>query len=159
MFREFWGADSGMLAGILMLELMAELHAEGKTLSSILKKPRSRYFESGEINFEMPAERPGEVVIAQAVKKLRSEIKHLYVVVNDRVREVDAYPPDGLKLSVDDVRAEADDWWFCMRKSGTEGGGGGLLRLYVEALGHKALMEQKRDELVNFIGPKLRMGH
>jgi len=107
----------------------------------------------------MPAERPGEVVIAQAVKKLRDQIEHLYVVVDDRVREVDAYPPEGLELSVDDVRAEAGGWWFCMRKSGTEGGGGGILRLYVEADGDSALMESKRDELVEFVGPELRMEH
>ncbi len=159
MFREFWGADSGMLAGLLMLELVAELHAEGKAFSTILEEPRSRYFESGEINFQMPADRPGEVVIAEAVKGLRDQIKHLYVVVDDHVREVDSYPPEGLELSVDDVRAEADGWWFCMRKSGTEGGGGGILRLYVEAAGDKALMEEKRDALVEFIGPQLRMEH
>ncbi len=158
-FREFWGADSGMLAGLLMLELVAELHAEGKAFSSILAEPRSRYFESGEINFQMPAERPGEVVIGEAVEKLRGEIEHLYVVVDDRVREVDSYPPKGLKLSVDDVRAEASDWWFCMRKSGTEGGGGGILRIYVESAGDKALMERKRDELVELAGPELRMAH
>jgi len=158
-FRDFWGADSGMLAGMLMLELVAELHAEGKTLSSILQEPRSRYFESGEINFQMPAERPGELVIAEAVKQMRDEIKHLYVVVDDRVREVDSYPPEGMELSVDDVRAEAEDWWFCMRKSGTEGGGGGILRIYVEADGDKALMERKRDALIELAGPELRMGH
>ncbi len=157
MFREFWGADSGMLAGLLTLELAAELHSEGKMLSTVLEQPRSRYFESGEINFEMPAERPARQVIVEAAEEFSSEIKRTYVVVDDRVREVDHYPPAGLELSVPDVRCEAEDWWFCMRPSGTEGSGGGILRLYLEADGDRELMERKRDEFIAFIGPELRM--
>jgi phosphomannomutase len=157
MFREFWCSDSGMLAALLLLEYVAELHAKGESISAVLDGPRGRYFESGEINFAMPAERPGEVVIKEAIAAFRNEIEKLYVVVDDRVRLVDNYPPEGLRLSVDDVRAEAVDWWFCMRKSGTEGGGGGMLRLYVEADGDRALMEEKRDSLVAFVGPELRV--
>ncbi len=157
MFREFWCADSGMMAGILMLELAAELHSQGQPLSSVLETPRSKYFESGEINFQMPAERPADQVIAEAAEQFGDRIERLYVVVDDRVRLVDSYPPEGMELSVADLRAEADDWWFCMRKSGTEGAGGGILRLYVEAFGDRALMEEKRDALVELAGPELRM--
>ena len=56
-----------------------------------------------------------------------------------------------------DVRAESDKWWFCMRKSGTEAGAGDLLRLFVEADGDRALMEKKRDALIDLIGPDLRV--
>jgi len=73
------------------------------------------------------------------------------------VRQVDAYPPERVELSVADVRAEAADWWFCMRKSGTEGTGGGVLRLYLEAVGDRALMEAKRDALVEMIGADRRI--
>jgi phosphomannomutase len=156
-FREFWCADSGMLAGLLMLEQAAELHAQGKTLSSVLEPLRRDYAESGETNFQLPPERPGERVIEQAVARFAPEVRRLYVVADDHVRLVDSYPPKGMKLSVDDVRAEADQWWFCMRKSGTEGGGGGLLRLYVEAYKDRALMERKRDELTELVGPELRV--
>jgi phosphomannomutase len=158
MFREFWGADSGMMAGVLMLEIVAELHAQGKSLSGAVQGFRSRYHESGEINFQLPADRPGDDVIAQAVRQFRGQVERLYVVVEDRVRTVDAYPPEGLALSVSDVRAEARDWWFCMRKSGTEAGAGDLLRLYVEADGDQGLMERQRDALVELIGPDLRIG-
>jgi len=151
MFREFWGADSGLLAGLLMLELAAELHAKGRTLSSILEEPRSKYIESGEINFELPAGVAGEDIIRMATEEFSREIERMYVVVDDRCRLVDAYPPDGMALSVADVRAEAEDWWFCMRKSGTEGSGGGMLRLYLEAYEDRALMEQKRDALVALV--------
>jgi phosphomannomutase len=157
MFRDFWGADSGLMAGLLMLELAAELHAEGKTLSSALKGPRSRYFQSGEINFQLPADRPGDDVIAEASRKFADEIKRIYVVVDDRVRQVDSYPPAGLELSVSDVRAEADGWFFCMRKSGTEAGAGDLLRLYVEADGDRKLMERRRDALVALVGAQYRV--
>ncbi|MFW6188910.1 MAG: hypothetical protein ACOC7T_00620 [Planctomycetota bacterium] len=156
MFRDFWGADSGMMAGLLTLELVAELHSEGKTLSSVLQQWRSRYYPSGEINFEMPARRPARQAIVEAVREFADDVRHIYVVADDRVREVDQYPPEGLELSVPDVRCESEDWWFCMRPSGTEGTGGGILRLYLEAVGDEALMERKRDEFVDFIGPELR---
>jgi phosphomannomutase len=157
MFREFWCADSGMMAALLMLELVAELHAEGKPLSSVLEQMRERYCESGEINFQLPPERPGDEEIAAAVGRFSDQIERLYVVSNDRCRQVDAYPPQGMELSVSDVRAECEDWWFCMRKSGTEAGAGDLLRLYVEAVGDRALMERKRDALVEMVGPGLRV--
>ena len=151
MFRDFWCADSGLLAGLLMLELVAELHAEGRTLSSILEEPRAQYIESGEINFPLPADVAGEDVIPDATRRFADEIERLYVVVDDRCRVVDAYPPEGLELSVADVRAEAANWWFCMRKSGTEGGGGGILRLYVEADRDASLLAEKRDALVDLV--------
>jgi hypothetical protein len=44
-----------------------------------------------------------------------------------------------------------------MRRSGTEGSGGGICRLYVEAVEDRSLMEQKRDELVNLIGDEYRI--
>jgi len=157
MFRNFWCTDSGMMAGILILELAAELHSQGKALSSILEGPRNTYFESGEINFELPPDRPAEQVIQQATEEFSEEIERIYVVVDDHVRLVDAYPPEGLELSVSDVRAEAGDWWFCMRKSGTEGGAGDLLRLYLEARGEEGLMQSRRDALMDMIGPELKV--
>jgi len=81
----------------------------------------------------------------------------LYVVVEDRCRIVDSYPPQGLELSVSDVRAECDGWWFCMRKSGTEAAAGDLLRLFVEADRDRELMERKRDALAQLVGPGLRV--
>ncbi|MCK4284153.1 MAG: hypothetical protein KAX44_07535 [Candidatus Brocadiae bacterium] len=157
MFREFWGTDSGMMAGLLVLELVAELHAQGKTLSSVLEASRSRYCESGEINFQLPPQRPGDEVIAEATRKFADEIRRIYVVVEDRCRLVDSYPPQGLELSVSDVRAECEDWWFCMRKSGTEARAGDLLRLFVEADGDRPLMERKRDALIELAGPQFRI--
>jgi len=157
MFRDFWGADSGMMAALYVLELAAELHARGRTLSEELEAARGRYFQSGEINFQLPPGRSGDEVIAQATRRFAGEIRKIYVVVDDRVRLVDSYPPPGLELSVSDVRAESERWFFCMRKSGTEAQAGDLLRLYVEADGDRELMERKRDELIELVGPELRV--
>ncbi len=157
MFREFGCADSGMLAGLVMLELAAELHAEGRTISSLLEGSRARYRESGEINFQLPADKPGDDEIARMTREFAGEIKRMYVVVNDGCVEVGEYPRPGLELSVSDVRAEADGWWFVMRKSGTEASAGDLLRLYLEADGDQALRESKRDAMVEAIGPGLRI--
>jgi phosphomannomutase len=155
LFRDFWCSDSGMLAGLLMIELVAELHGRGETLSSLLVELRARYCESGEINFQLPAERPGREEIDRVSKEYTDAVKHIYVVSGGRVHEVDEYPPPGLALDVNDIRVEFDDWWFCMRTSGTEASGGDLLRLYAEADGDRALMEQKRDALIDLIGREL----
>jgi hypothetical protein len=44
-----------------------------------------------------------------------------------------------------------------MRKSGTEGSGGGVCRLYVEVDGDRDLLQEKRDALVEFIGEEYRI--
>ncbi len=156
MFREFWCADSGMLTGLLMLEFAAELHSEGKTLSSAVQPLRNRYFESGEINFNLPPEQPGEKVIERAVKEFQDEAVRIFCVTPDGARRVESYPPEGMELAVADCRVEAEDWWFCMRKSGTEAAAGDKLRLYVESCGDASVMEDRRDKLVEMVGPELR---
>ncbi|MFP4028593.1 MAG: hypothetical protein ACLFWL_12445 [Candidatus Brocadiia bacterium] len=156
MFRDFYRADSGMLAGLIFLELAAELHARGETISSALSDLRSRYHNSGEINFEMPADRPASQVIEEAVKKLEDEAERIYVVGKDSVRLIESYPPE-FEQDVEDVRVEAGNWWFCMRKSGTEGTGGGICRLYVEADSDRQLMQKKRDQLTEIAGEKYKV--
>ncbi len=152
MFREFYTADSGMLAGLMVLELAAELHARGKTLSSELEEMRRRYHGSGEVNFQLPPERPVEHIIAEAVARFKGEAQSMYAVAADGVRLTETYPPS-FELAATDVRVEAQDWWFCMRESGTEGD---LCRLYVESDGDRGLMERKLKALVELVGPEFR---
>ena len=155
-FREFYTSDSGMLAGMFMLELAAELHVRGKTLSEELKELRARYNESGEINFQLPPERPADEIITQAADMFHDEAIRMYAVSEEGVRRIEEYPPP-FEQPASDVRVEAEDWWFVMRKSGTEAQAGDICRLYVEAVGDRKLMEQKRDALVKLIGPEFRM--
>lgn len=155
-FREFYTSDSGMLAGMFMLELAAELHAKGRTLSEELKELRTRYCESGEINFQLPPDRPADGIIAQAAKMFCKEAVRMYAVSKEGVKQIEKYPPP-FEQPASDLRVEAKDWWFVMRKSGTEARAGDMCRLYVEAVGDTELMEHKRDALVDLIGPQFRM--
>jgi phosphomannomutase len=102
-FRDFWCADSGMLAA---LHVVAALGTQSSPLSKILKKYQ-RYFASGEINSRVSD--PASILIQVEEsygKKEGVTLDHL----------------DGLTVS-------ADAWWFNLRPSNTEP----LLRLNVEA--------------------------
>jgi len=102
-FRDFWRADSGMLAA---LHVLAALGRQDSTLSALLA-PYDRYVASGEINSTV-ADAPARMSAVEAAYAGRAgvEIDHL----------------DGLTVS-------AADWWFNLRPSNTEP----LLRLNAEA--------------------------
>ncbi|MHB8510901.1 MAG: phosphomannomutase/phosphoglucomutase [Actinomycetota bacterium] len=90
-FREFWRADSGLVAALHVLEAIGEGHAP---LSEVLA-PFKRYWNSGEVNI--------------SVDDPRGAI--------DRVAQ--AFPADRRDWS-DGLTVEFDDWWFNLRPSNTE---------------------------------------
>ncbi|MBF6086697.1 phosphomannomutase/phosphoglucomutase [Nocardia cyriacigeorgica] len=102
-FRDFWGADSGMLAA---LHVLAALGEKDRPVSELMASYNS-YAASGEINSTVAdaAERTGAVLDAFADR----------VVSVDRLDGVTVYLPDQA--------------WFNLRASNTEP----LLRLNVEA--------------------------
>jgi phosphomannomutase len=102
-FRDFWRADTGMLAA---LHVLAALGEQGEPLSR-LALAYERYVASGEINSEVADQ-------AVATKAVRYAFE-----TRDGV-EVDEL--DGLTVN-------GPDWWFNLRGSNTEP----LLRLNVEA--------------------------
>jgi phosphomannomutase len=102
-FRDFWFADSGMLAA---LHTLAALGHDDRPLSVILAD-FSRYAASGEINSE---------VTDQAS-------------TTQRVKEVYAPQPGVTTDELDGLTILGDTWWFNLRPSNTEP----LLRLNVEA--------------------------
>jgi phosphomannomutase len=102
-FRDFWFADSGMLAA---LHTLAALGHDDRPLSAILAE-FSRYAASGEINSE---------VIDQAG-------------TTQRVKDVYASQPGVTTDELDGLTVLGDTWWFNLRPSNTEP----LLRLNVEA--------------------------
>jgi phosphomannomutase len=102
-FRDFWFADSGMLAA---LHVLAALGGQPEPLSELLAQ-YSRHVASGEINSEVPDQ-------AAATAKVRAAFA--------RRPEVSADDLDGLTIN-------GQDWWFNLRPSNTEP----LLRLNVEA--------------------------
>ncbi len=102
-FRDFWRADSGMLAA---LHAIAALGATDLPLSKLLAT-FNRYYSSGEINSTVKdAESVMSQIEASFISQAGVEVDHL----------------DGLTIS-------AADWWFNLRASNTEP----LLRLNVEA--------------------------
>lgn len=108
-FRDFWKADSGMLAA---LHAIAALGESEKSLSTILA-PFNRYFSSGEINS----------TVADAESVMRSiELEF------SQSSDVEVDHLDGLTVS-------SKDWWFNLRASNTEP----LLRLNVEASTHAGM--------------------
>jgi phosphomannomutase len=120
-FRDFWKADSGMLAA---LHVLAALGEQDGTLSQLLSQ-YTRYVSSGEINSE---------VADQAAKV--AQIRETYGA-GEGV-EIDTL--DGLTVRLSPTS------WFNVRASNTEP----LLRLNVEAA-DEAAMASLRDELLALI--------
>jgi phosphomannomutase len=101
-FREFWRADSGMLAA---LHAMAALAEQDRPLSELLEE-YTRFSPSGEINSTVTDQAAALRAIEEAyAEEPGVEIDHL----------------DGLTVT-------HDDWWFNVRASNTEP----LLRLNAE---------------------------
>jgi len=108
-FRDFWFADSGMLAA---LHVLAALGGQDKPLSELLGQ-YSRHVASGEINSEV-ADQAG--VLA-------------------KVREAFVGRPEVTADDLDGLTITTPQWWFNLRPSNTEP----LLRLNVEAADDSAL--------------------
>ena len=102
-FRDFWFADSGMLAG---LHVLAALGSQDGPLSSLLSE-YARYQASGEINSEVSDQK----------------------AATERVRAAFAGRDDVTMDELDGLTVDSGSWWFNLRPSNTEP----LLRLNVEA--------------------------
>jgi phosphomannomutase len=102
-FRDFWFADSGMLAA---LHTLAALGHDDRPLSAILAD-FARYAASGEINSEVSDQS----------------------ATTQRVKDVYASQPGVTTDELDGLTVSGDTWWFNLRPSNTEP----LLRLNVEA--------------------------
>jgi phosphomannomutase len=122
-FRDFWRADSGMLAA---LHTLAALGTQQRPLSELLAE-FSRYAGSGEINTRVA----DQVAAASAVEAAFSAREGATV---DHL--------DGLTVEL------ADGSWFNLRPSNTEP----LLRLNVEAADQQA-MQRLRDEVLALVRP------
>ena len=118
-FHDFYNADSGTVPALLILE---KLSVEGKKMSELLERYRSKYFISGEINSEV-ADGPA------------------------KMRELEERFSDGEITHVDGVSVDYPDWHFNVRPSNTEP----LLRLNLESLVSREHMEEKRDEVLALI--------
>jgi len=92
-FRDNWYADSGLIAFLIMLELVS---VEGKPLSELLK-PLDKGVRSGEINSKVSDVQGKLDALEEHFGKEAKSIDHL----------------DGIML-------DFGDWWFSVRPSNTE---------------------------------------
>ncbi|GAB7144332.1 phosphomannomutase/phosphoglucomutase [Mycobacterium riyadhense] len=104
-FRDFWGADSGMLAALYVLAALGEQDGPPRPLSE-LTADYQRYESSGEINFK----------VADAATCVDAVLKSF----GSRIQAIDHL--DGVTVDL------GHDSWFNLRSSNTEP----LLRLNVE---------------------------
>ena len=102
-FRDFWFADSGMLAA---LHVLAALGGQDRPLSDLLAE-YSRYVASGEINTEVSDQ----------------------AAITAKVKAAYAASPQTTADELDGLTVGGPGWWFNLRPSNTEP----LLRLNVEA--------------------------
>ena len=121
-FRDFWYADSGMLAALHVLALAA---GSAQPLSETVA-PYRRYTASGEVNSTVPDP-------AAAIGRVEESYRRSAVPGADGVEAVEVDRLDGLTVAT-------SAWWFNLRASNTEP----LVRLNVEA-DSRAMMEQVRD--------------
>ncbi len=121
-FKDFWRADSGMLAALHAIAALGEVSAP---LSKILK-PYCRYVASGEINSEvLDAQSSLNQIAEKFGESAGNEVDHL----------------DGLTV-------KGDTWWFNVRASNTEP----LLRLNVEAKTQARMEKIRDDVLATIRG-------
>ena len=97
-FRDFFYSDSGLLASILILNVVAKMKSRGISLSSLISRIE-KYRNSGEINFRVE-DKQGAM---------------------DAVRDhfMSEEKPSAY-MDFDGYRVEFPDWWFNIRPSNTE---------------------------------------
>jgi phosphomannomutase len=116
-FRDFWRADSGMLAALHTLAALAETD---RPLSQLLDDYQ-RYRLSGEINSEVADQAAASAAVEAAYAGVDgAEVDHL----------------DGLTVTT-------PEWWFNVRPSNTEP----LLRLNVEGADEETMTRVRDDVL------------
>jgi phosphomannomutase len=120
-FRDNFYCDNGFIPALLILELMSK---KNQSLKQMLQPLRAKYFISGEIN---------------------TKLSHMDAV-GAKLDAIARHYQDAQQYRLDGLSVEYPDWHFNVRPSNTEP----LLRLNLEGTS-KALMEQKRDEVLGLI--------
>ena len=115
-FRDFFYSDSGILASILILNVVAGMKAKGISLSQLIGRIE-KYQNSGEINFRL-----------EDKKGAMDAVRDYFM----STEQATAY------MDFDGYRVEFPQWWFNIRPSNTEP----YLRFLCEAVS-KELLDEK----------------
>ena len=126
-FRDFFYSDSGLLASILILNVVAKMKSRGISLSSLISRIE-KYRNSGEINFRVE-DKQGAM---------------------DAVRDhfMSEEKPSAY-MDFDGYRVEFPDWWFNIRPSNTEP----YLRFICEATSD-TLLQEKTDAVKTLLSSR-----
>lgn len=123
-FKDFYYSDSGILAALIVLKIVAEFKTQNLSFSHLMNRIR-KYESSGEINFKIKHKKDA----MEAVKD--------HFIQKNKPLEI---------MNFDGYRLEYLDWWFNIRPSNTEP----YLRLIVEAK-NKDTLEKVLGEIKNII--------
>jgi len=115
-FRDFYYSDSGLLAAIIVLNIVKKFNEKGVKFSNIISEI-SPYWNTGEVNFKIEDK-------LGAMNEVRD-----YFNNNEAPEKY---------LDFDGYRLEFKDWWFNIRPSNTEP----YLRFLAEAKGEELLKEK-----------------
>lgn len=128
-FRDFFYSDSGLLASILVLRVLANMKKNGISFSQLISKI-SRYKNSGEINFKL-----------EDKKRAMDAVKAHF----ENQEKPTAF------MDFDGYRVEFPDWWFNIRPSNTEP----YLRFICEATSQE-LLDTKVNEVKELLKTKFK---
>lgn len=123
-FRDFYYSDSGIMAALIVLDILAKQKKQGKTLSQLISEIE-KYANSGEINF-----------------RIEQKLEAMNAVRDHFIKQEEP----SASYDFDGYRVEYPDWWFNIRPSNTEP----YLRLLAEAKS-EAMLEEKLNTIKNII--------
>ncbi|MDR0421370.1 MAG: phosphomannomutase/phosphoglucomutase [Prevotellaceae bacterium] len=115
-FKDFFYSDSGMLACLIILDVISKMKEKGISLSNLIAKI-GVYKNSGEINFKI-----------EDKKTAMDAVRNHFTSTENAVKIMD----------FDGYRVEFPDWWFNIRPSNTEP----YLRFLAEARTDELLAEK-----------------
>ncbi len=124
-FKDFYYSDSGLMACLIILNVMKKLKDQGISLSERIAEI-TPYHSSGEINFK----------ISQKAEAMEAVKNHF----------MDKEKPEKF-MDFDGYRLNYANWWFNIRPSNTEP----YLRLIAEA-SDKTMLDEKISEIKDIIG-------
>ncbi len=118
-FRDFYFSDSGLLASLIMLNIIDDFKKQGKSVSTLIHEISS-YANTGEVNFRISRKQEAMNTVVAYFKKQQAPTAY--------------YDFDGYRL-------EFPEWWFNIRPSNTEP----YLRFLAEAKSQQLLDEKTKQ--------------
>ncbi len=123
-FRDFYFSDSGLLASIIVLNILSKFQKEGVSFSDLINSV-STYANTGEVNFKIDLKKEAMDAVLNHFKNSDS---------------------DFLFFDFDGYRLEFKNWWFNIRPSNTEP----YLRFLAEAE-DETLLKEKTDQIYSIL--------